>query len=86
MSGKWGYGFSFVFRRTVWEAFHFPDQDHGEDQQFADAVVAKFKSAGKQDFDRSCLHIIHTSNTSVAFPQQTLPKEYLPQLFPEFHS
>jgi|SRR5580700_603647 glycosyltransferase involved in cell wall biosynthesis len=86
MSDKWGFGFSFVFHRTVWEAVQFPDQNHGEDQKFADAVVARFKSDGKQDFDRTCLHIIHTSNTSAAFPQQILPTATLPQAFPDFRS
>ena len=33
MSGRWGYGFSYVFRRTVWEATQFPDRNHGEDQR-----------------------------------------------------
>jgi glycosyltransferase involved in cell wall biosynthesis len=85
VSAPWGYGFSYVFYRHVWDAIHFPDQNHGEDQVFADNAVAKFKSAGKQDFACSCLHIIHTTNTSIAFPQQILPKESLAQLFPDFH-
>jgi hypothetical protein len=46
--------------------------------------VAKFKSDGKQDFDRTCLHIIHTNNTSMAFPQQILPTATLPQAFRDF--
>jgi hypothetical protein len=35
----------------VWEAVHFPDRNHGEDQEFADTVVTNvnFKSPGKQD-------------------------------------
>jgi glycosyltransferase involved in cell wall biosynthesis len=86
VSALWGYGFSYVFYRHVWEAIQFPDQSHGEDQVFADNAVAKFKSAGKQDFACSCLHIIHTANISIALPQQTLPIEMLPQLFPDFHS
>jgi GT2 family glycosyltransferase len=83
-SGKWGYGFSYAFRRTVWEAVNFPDRDHGEDQEFANAVIKSFKPAGMQDFGRSCLHIIHTGNSSKAFPQQRLPTECLPSLFPGF--
>jgi glycosyltransferase involved in cell wall biosynthesis len=86
MSGKWGYGFSYVFHRKVWEAVHFPDQNHGEDQVFADTVVANgnFKSTGKQDFERSCFHIIHARNTAITFPQQILPIENLLLLFPDF--
>jgi len=86
MSGRWGYGFSYVFHRRVWEQVRFPNQDHDEDQIFADDVVASFRSAGKQDFARSCLHVIHTTNHSISFPQQLLRSDLLPQLFPEFPS
>jgi glycosyltransferase involved in cell wall biosynthesis len=88
MSGRLGYGFSYVFHRKVWQAGKFPNQNHGEDQVFADTAVhqLKFRSAGKQDATCSCLHIIHDSNTSIAFPQQILPPENLPVLFPKFHS
>ena len=43
--------------------FKFTDQNHGEDQVFADKVVAKYRSAGKQDFARSCL-LFSTTSTS----------------------
>jgi hypothetical protein len=84
MSGAWGYGFSYVFHRRVWEATQFPDQDHGEDQPFAKAAVANFRSAGTHDFGRTCLHIIHTGNTAITFPQQILPTNSLSELFPDF--
>jgi glycosyltransferase involved in cell wall biosynthesis len=87
VTDPWGYGFSFLFHRTVWEAVHFPDRDHGEDQEFADAVVANvnFKSTGKQDFVRSCIHIIHTGNSSTAFAQRIFPTKSLSEMFPDFH-
>jgi glycosyltransferase involved in cell wall biosynthesis len=84
VSARWGFGFSYVFHRRVWEKVGFPDQNHGEDQIFADTAVAHFKSAGKQDFAYSCLHVIHTTNISISFPQQILPRNLLPQLFPDF--
>jgi glycosyltransferase involved in cell wall biosynthesis len=83
MSGRWGYGFSYVFHRRLWEAVHFPDQNFGEDQVFADAVVDRFGAAGKQDFAYSCIHVIHR-NLSISYPQQILPKALLPELFPDF--
>jgi glycosyltransferase involved in cell wall biosynthesis len=88
MSGRWGYGFSYVFHRKVWQAVQFPDQNHGEDAVFANTAVdqLEFRSAGKQDVTCSCLHIIHDGNTSIAFPQQILLAESLPILFPKFHS
>jgi glycosyltransferase involved in cell wall biosynthesis len=86
ISGKWGYGFSYVFHRRVWEEVHFPNQNHGEDQIFVDAVDARFKAGGKQDADRSCIHVIHTTNSSITYPQQILPPETLQLLFPQFLS
>jgi hypothetical protein len=84
MSGVWGYGFSYVFYRKVWEATQFPDRNHGEDQAFAEAAIGDFQCAGMQDFSRTCLHIIHANNTAITFPQQILPTTSLPELFPDF--
>jgi glycosyltransferase involved in cell wall biosynthesis len=88
VAARWGYGFSYVFRRRVWEEIHFPEDEehgwHGEDQIFADAAVAKFRSAGKQDFGCSCLHVIHNKNISFTYPQQILPSGLVPTLFPKF--
>jgi glycosyltransferase involved in cell wall biosynthesis len=81
---QWGYGFSYVYARRVWEAVPFPDRDHGEDHEFARAVIRKFKSAGMQDDARLCVHVIHQSNASIAFPQRVLRRSRLPELFPTF--
>jgi glycosyltransferase involved in cell wall biosynthesis len=86
MSGRWGYGFSYLFRRRVWEKVRFPDQDHGEDQIFADEAVNRFRSGGKQDRSCLCLHILHATNMSITYPQQILPTQCLQQLFPNFRT
>lgn len=83
MSGKWAYGFSYVFHRKVWEASQFPDQNEGEDRTFADAAIANFRSAGMPDSGRTCLHVIHATNTTKAFPQQVLQVP-VQMLFPDF--
>ena len=68
--------------------FNFPIKIMEKTCVFANTAVhqLKFRSAGMQDATRSCLHIIHASNTSIAFPQQILPAKSLPILFPKFHS
>jgi glycosyltransferase involved in cell wall biosynthesis len=81
---RWGYGFSYVFYRRVWEAVRFADRNHGEDQQFANMVVARFKSAGMRDLNGLCVHVIHSGNTSRSFPQQILHRPLLAKLFPNF--
>lgn len=83
-SSRWGYGFSYVFYRRVWEAIRFPDRNHGEDQEFADSVVTRFQSAGMQDMVHLCVHVIHARNTSLSAPQQVLPRSALTKMFPDF--
>jgi glycosyltransferase involved in cell wall biosynthesis len=98
MSGRWGYGFSYVYRRQLWEACQFIEQPRfpgdrgfGEDQIFADAVP-NCRKAGKQDYSThendfiagSCIHVIHASNMSLAYPQQILPRDWLRRFFPHF--
>jgi glycosyltransferase involved in cell wall biosynthesis len=80
-----GYGFSFVFRRQVWEASRFPDERAwNEDGIFAETAASQFKLAGAQDIECSCLHVVHTTNTSVSYPQHIIPSFMLAQLFPGF--
>jgi glycosyltransferase involved in cell wall biosynthesis len=86
MTGLWGYGFSYVFRRTVWEANKFPEINGFEDLPFAEKARDNFKTAGKCDFNYTCLHVIHTNNSSIAFPQQLLPPGSRSHLFPDFRN
>ena len=80
-----GFGFSYVFRRRVWETARFPDEKNwNEDGEFANAAVARFKFDGMQDAKCSCLHVVHANNNSRSFPQHLLPRFLLPRLFPAF--
>ncbi len=80
----WGYGFSYVYDRKVWQARPFPDHDHGEDQVFADAAISRLRHAGMQDTGCLMVHVIHDSNTSIAYPQQILPGGVGQIYFPDF--
>jgi glycosyltransferase involved in cell wall biosynthesis len=81
---EWGYGFSYVYRRTVWEAQAFADTSNGEDKFFAEAAVKSFSHAGMQDTSFAAVHVIHGSNTSYAYPQQLLPQAFGEAYFPGF--
>lgn len=81
---EWGYGFSYVYRRHVWEAGPFPDTNGNEDMAFAERAIALFKHAGMQDRDFLMLHVIHDGNMSMAYPQQLLPQTFGEAYFPEF--
>jgi glycosyltransferase involved in cell wall biosynthesis len=79
-----GFGFSYVYRRAVWEKMNFPDRDHAEDYIFAHgAAEAGFGFQHFKDTHGSCLHILHTSNNSLCFPQYLLPDFMLARIFPD---
>ena len=85
-----GYGFSFVFRKKVWQQGNYPALDWNEDSAFARAASQQFRLAGFQDDSCICLHILHPkttshhqTNTSICYPQFLLPHFLLRRLFPD---
>lgn len=77
-----GFGFTYAFRKLVWEAGQFPDKNWNEDGEFAAAARRRFKMTGISDRQGLCLHVIHDGNTSRSFPQYRLPFGLLDRLFP----
>jgi len=77
-----GFGFSYVFRRKVWEATPFPDVNWNQDVVFMLNAVQRFHLTGLYDIDCNCLHILHGTNVSQCFPQYLIPNFLLPKLFP----
>jgi glycosyltransferase involved in cell wall biosynthesis len=78
-----GFGFSFVYRRAVWEKVPFLDRDMGEDYRFAAAAVQEgFRFKHFTDSQGACLHILHRRNISICFPQYLLPDFMLARFFP----
>jgi glycosyltransferase involved in cell wall biosynthesis len=79
-----GYGFSYLFRRSVFDPPRFPAQNFGEDLPF----VAGLRAAGRkiahtQDLQGLAVHLLHDRNSSVIFPQYRLPRGLGARLFPE---
>jgi glycosyltransferase involved in cell wall biosynthesis len=78
----WGFGFSYVYRRRMWDAVRFDDRSFGEDYDFVTrAFAAGFKGVLHADQAGIALHIIHSNNTSRAFPQFLLPPFLIGTLF-----
>jgi len=77
-----GFGFSYAFRRSVWEATPFPDINWNEDGAFARCAQADFIVDGIYDTSGVCLHYLHPGSTSRCFPQHRLPGFLFSQLFP----
>lgn len=77
-----GFGFSYAFRKCVWEAVKFPDRDWGEDAAFVLAAQDRFRLDGLRDTAGVCLHVLHVGSTSRCFPQFNVPAFLLPAIFP----
>lgn len=79
---RWGFGFSYVYRKAIFEQVAFDDADFGEDYQ----LVKKLSDLGCQlatwqDQDGCVLHLIHGLNISIIFPQYLLPNFLLSKVF-----
>jgi glycosyltransferase involved in cell wall biosynthesis len=80
-----GYGFSYVYKRTLWEKVQFPDVEFAEDLEFMKSALALgCYSHFAHDTTGVCVHIIHGANLSGCFPQYVLPDFLLESIFPRF--
>lgn len=80
-----GFGFSYVFRRALWERTPFPATSFGEDLGFIEAALAAGgRCALLDDHIGLCVHLLHGGNSSRCYPQYVLPGFLTPQLFPGF--
>ena len=69
-----GYGFSYFYRKKIWEQNKFKDINLGEDTQFYEEIIKqRGKTNALQDATGVCIHIIHRNNTSRCFPNHILP-------------
>jgi len=76
-----GYGFSYVFRKAVWEARPFDDANFNEDSALALEARQRFRLDHFQDQTGLCLHILHKTNASICYPQFRLPDFLLDAIF-----
>jgi len=83
MKNNWlGYGFSYVFRRSMWEGAPFPQVQYASDYGFVAAGIAKgMRFDHFADREGLCLHVLRTDNMSKSFPQYLLPDFMLETLF-----
>lgn len=76
----WGYGFSYAYRRTVWERFPFEPLNFGEDHTLVleRLLESDLRLTHFADTAGLVLHLLHRTNASEAFPQQKLTAEETP--------
>lgn len=78
-----GYGFSYVFKKSMWEKAPFPHVEYASDFGFVSAALAKgCRLDHFADREGLCLHILRKDNMSKSFPQYLLPDFMLEKLFP----
>jgi glycosyltransferase involved in cell wall biosynthesis len=76
-----GYGFSYVYRRSLAKAVPFAARNWGEDAEFVKAAAANFKLHSIEDHGGLVLHVLHAASSSSCFPQYHLPNFLVPVLF-----
>lgn len=76
-----GYGFSYAYRRAVWEAGRFPPLNACEDAPFVKTARERFRVGAFPDAEGLCLHTLHARSTSLCLPQYELPMLLLERLF-----
>ena len=82
-NNQFGFGFSYAFKREVWEAVKFSTIDWNEDGEFSLKARSKFKVDGIHDTQGICLHFLHPNSTSRCFPQHHLQPFLFQRLFPD---
>ena len=80
-NNHFGFGFSYAFKRKVWESVRFPEIDWNEDGEFSLGARSKFKVDGFHDTTGLCLHLLHPGSSSRCFPQYHLPSFLLRDIF-----
>ena len=80
-----GYGFSYFYRKSIWENQSFPDINLGEDTVFIENILNKgYQAMFMQDSSCICIHIIHKINTSACFPNYLIPTGLANKLLKEY--
>ena len=76
------FGFSFAYRKRVWEAGAFEAINWGEDGAFLREARKAFKVSSFSDTGGLCIHYLHEGSSSRCYPQYALPEGLLNKLFP----
>ncbi len=78
-----GYGFSYVYRRSVESYARFADVNWCEEGNFVEKINQYGKFIHIEDTSGLVLHVLHRKSTSLSLPQFHLPTFLMPTLFRE---
>jgi len=78
-----GYGFSYVYLKTVWSTCPFVSVAFNEDAPFVRNALTQSKVVEfVKDEVGLCIHVLHAANTSACFPQYAIPVSLVRTIFP----
>jgi glycosyltransferase involved in cell wall biosynthesis len=80
-NSQYGFGFSYVYKKSIWYRTGFPDLNWNEDAAFVHAAGQDISIKMIPDRIGLCLHLVHNESTSRCFPQFLLPRFLLDHLF-----
>lgn len=78
------YGWTYMYRRAVWESEPFKDINTFEDREFILAAREKFQIRHFEDVDGMSCHSVHAHSSSNCFPQFRIPLFVARKLDPGF--
>jgi len=77
-----GYGFSYVFKKKVWEATPFLPIFWNQDTPFIRSALENGFNIGLlADETGICLHVLHKDNASISLPQYIIPDDRMYRIF-----
>jgi len=78
-----GYGFYYVYFKTVWSSSPFAPVAFSEDAPFVRATLTQSKAVEFiKDEAGLCIHVLNAANTSACFPQYAIPAPLARSFFP----
>jgi glycosyltransferase involved in cell wall biosynthesis len=80
------YGWTYMYRKLVWERAPFHDINTFEDREFVLAAREQFKIRYFEDTTGICCHTVHTGSSSRCFPQFLIPLFMAKKLNPPFEN
>lgn len=78
------FGFSYIYKKTLWEKSQFPEQDIFEDREFVLAHNPNGRINYQDDKEHLVIHAVHARSGSTCFPQHVIPPSLLLDRRPEF--
>lgn len=81
-SNLWGFGFSFIYKKSLWKDSPFVNRNSGEDFAFVDSARRLGKiCVHSPDYPHLALHTLHAQSSSLIFPQTKLEPLQILEIF-----